>query len=55
MPRFAIAVIHEREASQRWDRSIAQGDPWKKVSIHCAQGLRPIYLLARRAFDETPC
>jgi lysozyme family protein len=34
VPWWAIAVIHEREASQRWDRSIAQGDPWNMVSVH---------------------
>jgi len=26
VPWFVIAVIHEREASQRWDRQLGQGD-----------------------------
>lgn len=34
VPWFVIAVIHEREASQSWAASLAQGDPWNKVSIH---------------------
>lgn len=38
VPWYIIAVIHEREASQRWDRSIAQGDPWNRVSIHVPKG-----------------
>lgn len=41
VPWFVIAVIHEREASQRWDRSIAQGDPYSKVSTHVPKGRGP--------------
>jgi len=26
-----IAVTHQRESSQRWDRSLAQGEPWNQV------------------------
>jgi lysozyme family protein len=29
-----IAVVHERECSQDWHGSLAQGDPWNRVSVH---------------------
>ncbi|MGV1352775.1 hypothetical protein, partial [Klebsiella pneumoniae] len=41
VPWFVIAVIHELEASQRWDASIAQGDPWSRVSTHVPKGRGP--------------
>jgi lysozyme family protein len=34
VPWAVIAVIHERESSQSWLASLAQGDPWNRVSIH---------------------
>jgi len=36
-----IAVIHERECSQDWTRSLAQGDPWDRVSVHVPAGRGP--------------
>lgn len=41
VPWYAIAVIHEREASQNWNSNIAQGDPWNKASIHDPAGRGP--------------
>ncbi len=41
VPWFIIAVIHERESSQAWDRSLAQGDPWNRVSVHVPAGRGP--------------
>lgn len=41
VPWAIIAVIHEREASQSWKASLAQGDPWNKVSIHVPAGRGP--------------
>lgn len=41
VPWAVIAVIHEREASQSFKASIAQGDPWNKVSIHVPKGRGP--------------
>jgi lysozyme family protein len=41
VPWYVIAVIHEREASQSWLASLAQGDPWDKVSIHRPYGIGP--------------
>ena len=34
VPWAVIAVIHQRESSQSWSASLAQGDPWDKPSIH---------------------
>jgi lysozyme family protein len=41
VPWPAIAVIHERECSQDWTRSIAQGDLWDRVSVHVPAGRGP--------------
>lgn len=41
VPWFVIAVIHEREASQRFDRQLGQGDPLNKRSTHVPVGLGP--------------
>src|SRR6266850_995656 len=36
-----IAVAHEREASQRWDTQLGQGDPLNQVSVHVPAGRGP--------------
>src|SRR4051794_30418486 len=36
-----IAVVHERECSQNWSGSLAQGDPWNRVSVHVPAGRGP--------------
>jgi lysozyme family protein len=41
VPWFFIAVVHEREASQSWTGSLAQGDPWDRVSTHVPKGRGP--------------
>lgn len=41
VPWFITAVIHERESSQSWTASLAQGDPWNAVSIHVPRGRGP--------------
>lgn len=41
VPWFVIAVIHQRESSQDFSRSLAQGDPWNKVSTHVPRGRGP--------------
>lgn len=41
VPWAVIAVIHERESSQNWGRSLAQGDPWNRVSVHVPAGRGP--------------
>lgn len=41
VPWYFIAIVHEREASQSWTRSLAQGDPWNKVSVHVPAGRGP--------------
>jgi lysozyme family protein len=32
-----IAVSHYRESTQNFSKSLAQGDPWNKVSTHVCQ------------------
>jgi len=41
VPWFIIAVIHMRESSQSWSGSLAQGDPWNRVSVHVPAGRGP--------------
>lgn len=41
VPWWVIAVIHEREASQNFNDSLAQGDPWRRVSTHVPRGRGP--------------
>lgn len=41
VPWAAIAVIHERESSQSWLASLAQGDPWNRESVHVPKGRGP--------------
>src|SRR3982074_972554 len=36
-----IAVSHYRESTQNFSKSLAQGDPWNKVSIHVPAGRGP--------------
>lgn len=51
VPWWAIAVIHERESSQNWGRSLAQGDPWDRVSIHVPAGRGPFISWEAAAID----
>lgn len=51
VPWFVIAVIHERESSQNWSRSLAQGDPWNKVSVHVPAGRGPFASWEAAAID----
>ncbi len=41
VPWAFIAVAHERESSQNWAGSLAQGDAWNKVSVHVPAGRGP--------------
>lgn len=36
-----VAIVHEREASQNFNDSIAQGDPWNEVSRDVPRGIGP--------------
>lgn len=54
MPDIAwvfIAVSHYRESSQDFSRSLAQGDPWNKVSIHVPAGRGPFQSFEDAAVD----
>lgn len=51
VPWPAIAVIHERESSQDWRASLAQGDPWNRVSVHVPAGRGPFASWEAAAID----
>ncbi|MBR0964772.1 hypothetical protein JQ554_13565 [Bradyrhizobium diazoefficiens] len=51
VPWPAIAVIHERESSQDWRASLAQGDPWDRVSVHVPAGRGPFASWETAAID----
>lgn len=51
VPWFFIAVTHQRESSQRWDRSLAQGDPWNAKSVHVPAGRGPFKSWEEAAID----
>lgn len=41
VPWYFIAVVHMRELSQDWRASLAQGDPFDRVSVHVPKGRGP--------------
>src|SRR5882672_9839627 len=51
VPWWFIAVVHERESNQRWDASLAQGDPWNVVSTHVPVGRGPFPSWQAAAID----
>ena len=51
VPWAAIAVIHERECSQDWTGSLAQGDRWDRVSVHVPAGRGPFKSWQEAAID----
>jgi lysozyme family protein len=51
VPWAMIAVIHERESSQDWTGSLAQGDPWNRVSVHVPAGRGPFRSWEEAAID----
>ena len=46
-----IAVTHQRESSQDWSKSLAQGDPWNKESTHVPAGRGPFKTWEEAAYD----
>lgn len=51
VPWAVIAVIHHRECSQDWSGSLAQGDPWSRVSVHVPAGRGPFRSWEEAAID----
>lgn len=51
VPWVFIAVTHERESSQNWAKSLAQGDPWNRVSTHVPAGRGPFSSWEDAAYD----
>lgn len=46
-----IAVTHQRESSQNWSKSLAQGDPFDRVSTHVPAGRGPFKTWEEAAYD----
>ena len=46
-----VAVAHERESSQDWNASLAQGDPWNRISVHVPAGRGPFRSWEEAAVD----
>ena len=51
IPYPFIAVTHQRESSQDWTKSLAQGDPWNRVSTHVPAGRGPFSSWEEAAYD----
>lgn len=51
VPWIFIAVTHQRESSQNWERSLAQGDPWNRRSTHVPVGRGPFKSWEEAAVD----
>ena len=51
VPPAVVAVIHMRECSQDWTGSLAQGDPWNRVSVHVPAGRGPFRSWEEAAID----
>lgn len=51
VPWYFIAVAHERESSQNWLGSLAQGDPWNKKSTHVPANRGPFRSWEEAAID----
>ena len=51
VPWAVIAVVHERESSQDWTASLAQGDPWNWISVHVPAGRGPFKSWEEAAVD----
>src|SRR6266702_3608479 len=51
VPWAFIAVAHEREASQRWDTQLGQGDPLNRPSVHVPAGRGPFSTWEDGAYD----
>lgn len=51
VPWWFIAVVHEREASQKWSTQLGQGDPLNKVSVHVPKGRGPFSTWEEGAID----
>lgn len=51
VPWFIVAVIHQRESSQNFNSSLAQGDPWNVISTHVPKGRGPFTSWEAAAID----
>lgn len=52
VPWAVIAVIHQRESNQNFARSLAQGDPWSRVSVNVPAGRGPFHSFFDAGIDS---
>lgn len=51
VPWYFIAVTHQREASQKWNTQLGQGDPIDQRSVHVPKGRGPFKTWEDGAYD----
>ncbi len=51
VPWYWIGATHVRESSMDWNASLAQGDPWRRASIHVPAGRGPFASWEAAAID----
>ncbi len=51
VPWWWIGPTHVRESDQDWNASLAQGDPWRRVSTHVPAGRGPFASWEAAAID----
>lgn len=51
VPIVIVGAIHFRESSFDWNKSLAQGDPWNRVSTHVPSGRGPFSSWDEAAID----
>ncbi len=51
VPWYWIGPTHVRESDMDWNASLAQGDPWRRVSIHVPAGRGPFASWEAAAID----
>lgn len=51
VPWYFIAIVHEREADQKWNTQLGQGDPLNQVSVHEPKGRGPFATWVDGAVD----
>lgn len=51
VPWWMVACLHDREAGGNWRLSLAQGDPWNRVSVRVPKGRGPFRSFRAAAYD----
>lgn len=51
VPWWMVACLHDRESGGDWTKSLAQGDPWNRVSTRVPAGRGPFRSFRAAAYD----